>query len=306
MPLRTKIQQQRAQWKRDKRAAIQQRKNAHVYEHPHRLVDLDDRTNITILDPDTGSTILQRLAPTSLTSEDRIREVLREGVSLKEELFDTVQEKLEDPERHGALVCHLGMWYNMHVQVGWTREHDLCKPSSNNMLAWVSSYFHSFVAPLEPLLEEDFKNSLEDRQDGFNWLKEKMPEGHCDLLHPWWTMAAVISGISTNEHPDTRDAEPSILINFGCKVVFEIEGSAVCLHPGDVLIFRARLWHRARPVDGTSAEVVARRFAISLSVRKDIVNMVDRPSTVVRANAEEAGPSSTSTKKRARKVQGPM
>lgn len=296
MPFRTKRQDMKAAWDREHRAEVQRRKDAHLYQHPYSFIDLNDRTNITITDPETNRTILQRLSPTSARGQSNLNNMLTEGIQLKNLLFDTALERLDDIERHGALVVHLGMWYNFHRFIGWTTNHKECKPASDNMLAWISSYFVNFVAPLRPLLAKDFQSQFDKRADGFNWLKSKFSEGECDTLHPWWTLAAVISGISNDTHPDTRDAEPSILINFGCRVVFEVDGSAVCLHPGDVLIFRARLDHSARPVDGSTVEEIGRRFAVSLSVRNHIVDMVDKPT--MQLQTMEAGPSSISARVR--------
>ncbi|UZJ51104.1 hypothetical protein CBS101457_000424 [Exobasidium rhododendri] len=295
----------KAKWDRDYRAAVQQRKEGHYYAHPQVFVDLEDRTNISIYNEDTNATVLQRFSPTSARSISSINDLLEVGSRLMKELFDFVGHGMGNAERHGAVVCHLGMWYNMHWQIGWTTEHDRCKPASDKMLDWISQYFHSYVATLEPLLKEDFKASLDKRGEGFEWLQSKMPDGHCDLLHPWWTLAAVISGITTSRHPNSRDFEPSILINFGCKVIFEVDGSSVCLHPGNVLFFRASLWHKARAVDGATAAEISRRFAVSLSVRKDIVTMVDTANTVVRADGSHAGPSATGTRVRQHRAHVP-
>lgn len=162
------------------------------------------------------------------------------------------------------------MWYNFHRQIGWTTEHKLCEQASDAMLAWVSNYFDHFVRPLESLIAADFRDNLAARADGLDWLASKVPTDHCNLLRHWWSMAAIIVGITSGRHPDTDDAEPTVLINFGCKVLFEVDGSVVCLHPGDVLLFQSKLWHKAIRIKHTASTELAKRFAVSLSMRTHI------------------------------------
>lgn len=78
----------KAAWNRDHRAEVQRHKNAHIYNHPHNIVDLEDKTNVTIIDQHTQHTILQRLSPSSARTESNLNAMFVEGIELKRQLFD--------------------------------------------------------------------------------------------------------------------------------------------------------------------------------------------------------------------------
>jgi hypothetical protein len=259
-----------------KRAAFRERKVAHQYSHPHQKIDLDDRTNITITEQSTGATIVQKIGPTCHSFAEGQRQSAKDAMNLKTALFHIIKQFPESSDVDGDQVCHLGIsTYGQKVE--WSMDHKQSRPASDEMLAWISSYFNAYIRPLQsinnraailPLLATDFKNDLEGRANVFKSLTKKMSVENFHLLHRWWTRATIILDARTEFQSDERYLEPSILLNFGTKILFEIDGSKVCLHPGDVLLYRASLPHRFRTVEGSLEGDMPDRFALCLRTRK--------------------------------------
>lgn len=162
----------------------------------------------------------------------------------------------------------LAMWSKMNG----SSEGEKFKMASEKMIDWISAYFEQFVTTLVPFLSQDFKIELERRKDAFYWLQNL--NGNSKLAHHWWTNAAVVDGLDTSLQTLDRDAEPSILINLGTKVIFEIDNSRVALHPMDVLIFNGKLPHRVVAVNCAAKEKKDDNFAVKLRFRQDILQKV--------------------------------
>jgi hypothetical protein len=94
-------------------------------------------------------------------------------------------------------------------------------------------------------------------------------------LHPWATMLALVKGYS-DWHRDPQDHSPSILLNCGATIEFDIATednkiSTVLVRPGEWVCFDAHLWHRTR-YHGQGGHDEHGRWAVSYSIRERYVD----------------------------------
>lgn len=227
------------------------------------------RHNVTILD-EAGDTVLQRIAPTSLSSMNRMNRCIREGAPLKDLLFNGT----EPGERYGSQCFNLGIW-NQYGSMGFPKEMEVATELKMPMLNWASGFFRRYISSLKPLLQADFLSGLEQRLEGHQWLKSKMDSpDHAAFCTHWWSTMTVIRGFTTDAHRDKQDQVPSMLVNFGIPVILCLTevGLRIKLNPGDVVFFNAHLRHKVDPFD--PQQDPESRWAVAFFFRTSWVNKV--------------------------------
>ena len=127
-------------------------------------------------------------------------------------------------------------------------------------------------APVEPdkygsieeyILRPKFRASLQQRKANFKWLCSEVSIT-CKVCHPLYNCFAPFVGYSNNLHLDTKDASPTILLNFGYTCLHLPDFIVVVvLQPGDKVFFNAAsIRHFTTPMPGYLA-LWDKRWAVS-------------------------------------------
>ncbi|SPO20930.1 uncharacterized protein UTRI_00407 [Ustilago trichophora] len=117
--------------------------------------------------------------------------------------------------------------------------------------AWFYVFSKGFIHPLiissDTMRSKNFQDKLGQRiQFDFPWAAQKCP-GLDEVCQPFYSTIVPIKGFETASHVDEREADPSILVNFGQHAILELleYNSKVELQPLDIVIFSAnRIRHR--------------------------------------------------------------
>ncbi|SPO30518.1 uncharacterized protein UTRI_06448 [Ustilago trichophora] len=218
------------------------------------------------------------MASDSKEGRKYLEEVIRKA-TWKKHLVSSRRQPDQRSSRH----YHFGAWYDLFgnnltlTSETIQRSNEAGKAAVADFCIWFKNFAKHKILPLviDPSsgLCPEFHSKLNDRMEvHFPWAARKVP-GLQKVCHPLYSTIAAINGLSGKAHRDLKDADGSMLVNFGQTVLLELSNLNCCikLQPLDIVIFRTNLL-KHRTIESPNQPKVNRlspvRWAVACFFRK--------------------------------------
>ena len=217
--------------------------------------------NITLVDRTTGQTFLQRFGPATETALENMGKSFNDGWKRFQTVMETASckrhkaETRQTPDQQQRYPhYHFGGWYDRFgANLGLTTEtkqagNEQGKDAVSHFCVWFKQYIKQHIQPImkpNTGLCDAFRSELEERINvHFPWANKQIEglERYCHLLY---STISPFLGFSGNVHVDDKDADVSILVNFGQHALLQLPeyGCAVVLQPLDTVFFLSNSVH---------------------------------------------------------------